>query len=848
MARIQDPLGESRPVARQSGGIARMGARGPSEAPGQAIMQLGRDIGAAGEEIYRAQKIEEDRINTLRAEDAFTKLRQRQLEFTVADGGFTRLQGEAAVARPIRQEYLKRFDDAEREFAATLSNDEQRARFKPRASMARLQYDEEILRHTAKQADVYAKQVYDGAIGQAQQDATVRWDSPLDVASSLERIRSHVFERAERYDWAAEYRDSVLKEESGKVHTAVIGQALANGNYKYAQFWYEQNKDHVTPEASRALARAVVDGTQREMTSGFNARFLAERESRAGLEKLAQEVVGSDLDETRKNIVHGRILNRVETLDLRAERERLQRERSVSKLITDANSSTLAGMPATIEQLTPIYEAAKGTELEPEARQMVNLANATAGFARMTPIAQSQAITQAETQVRADPTKFDRRVLESWKSIYSSQQTLLAKDPVTFAVRQGIAEPQQLDLSQPAAAAEGLAGRYALARSMQAKYGAPMLPLTEPEVKLVSSALEGAGWKERRDYLGGLFQASGSDLQGYMGIMAQLAPDDPVTAIAGSVAARGRGSVADLMLRGQAIIAPSRKADGKPDGGSLYPMPPETDLRMRFDNYVREAFGGRPEARNSHYQAAKAVYAALSVDEGDRNTKDLNGERWEQAINLAVGPVQKHQSRRVILPAGYDYDQFKDGLQRRLQQVVDQGGLDPSWTAPRLMALPLENVGDGRYVLRAGDGVVSTSPTTGKAQIRNADGSISTESTITIEADGRHVVLPTIMNGKRVSEDQAVAAWRKGTNQAVGVFGTAGEADKFARARTARLSSELVPKPLIIDFNQSAPFVPSGHGRTAQSPFEQWMLETGGVLGAGENQEMAMERWARERR
>ena len=100
MARIRDPLAEARPVARQPGGIARMSARGPSEAPGQAVMQLGQDIGAAGEQIHRAQKIEEDRINTMRAEDAFTKLRQRQLELTVADGGFARLQGEAAIASP----------------------------------------------------------------------------------------------------------------------------------------------------------------------------------------------------------------------------------------------------------------------------------------------------------------------------------------------------------------------------------------------------------------------------------------------------------------------------------------------------------------------------------------------------------------------------------------------------------------------------------------------------------------------------------------------------------------------------------------------------------------------------
>jgi len=771
MARIPDPLAEPRPVARQSGGIARMSARGPSEAPGQAVMQLGQDIGAAGEEIYRAQKIEEDRINTLRAEDAFTKLRQRQLDLTVADGGFARLQGEAAVTRPIRQEYLKRFDDAEGEFAKTLSNDDQRARFKSRARVARLQYDEEILRHLAQQSDVYAKQVYDGVITQAQQDASVRWDSPLDIASSLERIRSQVFERAERYDWAKDYRDAVLKEESGKVHSAVIGQALANGNYRYAQTWYESNKDHVTPATQRELARAVVDGTQREMTAGFNARFLAERENRAGLEKLAQEVVSSELDETRKNIVHGRILNRIETLDLRAERERLQQERVLGKLIGDANANTLAGMPSTIEQLTPIYEASKGTPLEPEARQMVLIANATGTFSRLNPVEQAEAITQAETAARADPTKFDRRVLEAWKSIHASQQALLAKDPVTFATRQGIAETQPIDLSQPAAAGEALAGRFGLARSMQAKYGAPMRPLTEPEAKLVSRALEGASWKERRDYLGALFQASRGDVQGYSGIMAQIAQDHPVTAVAGEYTAKGRTQAADLMLAGEAILRPATKADGKPDSGGLLPLPPENDMRRRFDAAVLDAYAGRPELRNVMYQATRAIYAKLASDTGLKDTKSLDADLWERSFALATGGVGEHNSRYLPMPYGMDEDSFEDEVVRRTQDLEAARLLPEGVTAAQLQGLQLEPAGDGKYAFLTGTGIL---------------------------------------------------------------------VNPGAPGQPAR--------PVVLDFNQSRAYRPSGYGKSqSEDLYQAWMRETGGALQAGENTQQAMQRWARER-
>jgi hypothetical protein len=191
-----------------------------------------------------------------------------------------------------------------------------------------------------------------------------------------------------------------------------------------------------------------------------------------------------------------------------------------------------------------------------------------------------------------------------------------------------------------------------------------------------------------------------------MAVMAQLAPDDPVTAIAGSQAARGRNAEADLILRGQAILRPSTKSDGKPDSSGLLPMPPELDLRMRFDSYVREAFTGKPEARNAHYQAAKAAYAALSIDAGDRDTKIFNSDRWEQAMETAIGRVDKYNSRRIVLPHGIDLGEFKVGVRERIDDAARSGNLDPTWTASRLRDLPLENLGDGRYVLRSGNGVV----------------------------------------------------------------------------------------------------------------------------------------------
>ncbi len=62
--------------------------------------------------------------------------------------------------------------------------------------------------------------------------------------------------------------------------------------------------------------------------------------------------------------------------------------------------------------------------------------------------------------------------------------------------------------------------------------------------------------------------------------------------------------------------------------------------------------------------------------------------------------------------------------------------------------------------------------------VKNPDGTSSTVSTITIESDGKGVLLPTIIGGKRVTADEAVDHWRK-TGESLGVFKTEADANEY---------------------------------------------------------------------
>jgi hypothetical protein len=75
----------------------------------------------------------------------------------------------------------------------------------------------------------------------------------------------------------------------------------------------------------------------------------------------------------------------------------------------------------------------------------------------------------------------------------------------------------------------------------------------------------------------------------------------------------------------------------------------------------------------------------------------------------------------------------------------------------------------------------------GKPVVPQTGGNISTEKTITIEMDGKHLVIPTIINGVSYSPDAAVQALRQGKNKPLGVFNTPQEAQSFAEQRSMAL-------------------------------------------------------------
>lgn len=724
MARLPNPgIGDmpntgaqTRPVPRQAGTGAMMSGAPPSGAVGAVTSRL-------GQQLFELAMQEQEKMDTLRAEDAFTQLRERQLDLTYNErDGYVTRRGSAAANADLVGEYGKRFDAEFDQIAKTLSNPVQVEKFRQRADVSQLQFREGVLRHKMAETDAYRKDTYLAAVAVEGKFVTANYDKPEQVALSITRVEDQVKAMGEALKWSPDRIEQERLARVGPMHAAVVQQAMAAREWDYAASWFDTYRDEMDLATAKQFESGLRDATQQSVFDQYMGEFLTNRDSQKGLQALITRV-GSDpeLDDVKKNILIGRAEARHDALENRGRIARDTQEREVERAIKQLDGITLAGFEVTPEMIAPVMQAAKGNPyLEQLVARTIATAEATRKFRMAPPAVQERMLTEYEAAARKDPSKFDVTALQRLREIFTAQQQLLKTDPVSFTVRQGLIEPDTppatpLNTQEPAKV-ETMPQRMVLARAAQANYGAPLKPLTNEEKDLAIQTIATLDVDGKRKWLSDMLVAARGDHEAYRAVLGQVAEGNNLFAHAGVAATRqndgGAGQrAAAYLLRGDQILNGK-----KPDGSRnvTLPMPPAKDMRGAFDDYVREAFAGNPGAREGHYDAAVAIYAAMSADAGDRDTSVFDADRFEEAMTLAIGGVADYKGRRTVTPWMMDETTFRDQMRLRIKALHAAGKFPEHLHASTVLSLPVAARRDGVYMLLDGDQPIMERPQKGK--------------------------------------------------------------------------------------------------------------------------------------
>ena len=186
-------------------GIQRPDTPRPDNTKAEALSVLAKAVGQSSDAIFKVVAKEEERADTVRAEDAFNQLRSTQQDLTLGkENGFVNLRGGDAEKTPILEQWTQKFDDRQRALADGLGNDRQRERFNRRAAVVRTQFQGGIYEHLGRESNAYAESVYKTALDTEIRSVGDNPEDDLTVGLSFVRVADVTEQEAKRLGKSAE--------------------------------------------------------------------------------------------------------------------------------------------------------------------------------------------------------------------------------------------------------------------------------------------------------------------------------------------------------------------------------------------------------------------------------------------------------------------------------------------------------------------------------------------------------------------------------------------------------------------------------------------------------------------
>lgn len=461
-------------------------------------------------------------------------------------------------------------------------------------------------------------------------------------------------------------------------------------------------------------------------------RMASVRQDMAGLQQLEHDLTASDgfyvdkLDVAKRNAILQQTTNYRIQLENKLGQQDAKREVKASRAINEIDQQIASGIPATADMWAGWMAATEGTSHAEDFKQRQQDEQTVQDVLRK-PIDQQLAFVQQKTAdlMNNGGSVRDKANLDRLASAVKANVTQLQEAPLLFNQSRTGDQVQPLDFSK-LLTDQGvtdlnaeLRDRAATIGAMQKQYGAQvkMRPLLPQDVTTLTTFMDKATYTQRADVLAKLRTAFGDD-QSYMAAMQQIAPDSPVRAMAGMIAAKqaqitlshnliasdvvsNSGDVSKTMLMGEDLLNKSHDQKQTDGVSKTFPMPKQTDFSQSFASAAGTVFASRPGAYDVAMQAVKAYYVGRAAIDGDVSGV-VDSKRMKQAVSAVLGDVVDFQGNGdVLAPWGMSGSDFKGKAQTALVGELQRRGIYDQ-LKPNIGALGLRNMGDSTYFVVQG--------------------------------------------------------------------------------------------------------------------------------------------------
>lgn len=279
----------TRPVPSAGGGIVTYRPPQYSTAGAQALDLAASKLSGFSSDMEALIARQQQSIDETMADDAMNKLNAAKLDLTIGENGLLSKKGGDVLSHEYRKDFDQRFKGAVMDIDKTLANDNQRQLFRKRATVAYLQYQEDLMKHILSESESHARNVYDSVVDVEASNAEIKWNDPASINLSIARIENATSREAERLGWSADEEKAARIKAVSKVHEGVIAMALANENVLYADVYLEAHKGDIDAPTIARIQAAKEEQTRIKLANEERAYRWQERAEKEMHEKAALE-------------------------------------------------------------------------------------------------------------------------------------------------------------------------------------------------------------------------------------------------------------------------------------------------------------------------------------------------------------------------------------------------------------------------------------------------------------------------------------------------------------------------------------------------------------------------------
>lgn len=239
----------------------------PRDYGSQQLQQAGQAIQQAGAQASTIYADQLRQANQLRVDEALTQLKEKQLEYTYGNNGFTRAKGHDALFRPsgksLQEDYGDLLDKDAQAIGEGLGNDVQRQVFTRAAREIGLGFRADVTKHEAGEFDTYALSVTEGVIANRQREMALGYADPDKTDIATQSIRAQVAQQGKLAGRSADWIEARTVEMLSTGHSAAIASMLQDDDVSAAEKYFDMHRSEMS--AADIFQTDVAIGKQQDV-------------------------------------------------------------------------------------------------------------------------------------------------------------------------------------------------------------------------------------------------------------------------------------------------------------------------------------------------------------------------------------------------------------------------------------------------------------------------------------------------------------------------------------------------------------------------------------------------------